>query len=161
MRLFEITSREILVGGVARPKHNSEGHPIASNDEGLIEFWEWFGNSKTVDNQGRPLVFYRGQAGFEDEPLSERYFTTSRKYAIEYAQDNAGLWDQTPLLFVAYIKALKPALHNVNTEVTDYEWEYHRKTLAQYGYDAVATDDYDIMVPIGDEGNIRAKKEFI
>jgi hypothetical protein len=39
---------------------NSLGKPIADSPEKLEEFWNWFGNSKAVDTDGRPLVVYHG-----------------------------------------------------------------------------------------------------
>lgn len=58
----------IEVDGVQRPRTNSEGQPIHPTDEGLRNFWRWFGDSKVVDDQGRPLVVYHGSsvAGFTE-----------------------------------------------------------------------------------------------
>jgi len=39
---------------------NSIGNPISNTPEGIEKFWNWFGNSKAVDAQGRPLVVYHG-----------------------------------------------------------------------------------------------------
>ena len=36
---------------------NSLGEPIADNEQTLQNFWNWFGDSKMVDEQGRPIVF--------------------------------------------------------------------------------------------------------
>lgn len=35
---------------------NSLGEFISSTDEGIRNFWKWFGNSVVVDSQGSPLV---------------------------------------------------------------------------------------------------------
>jgi hypothetical protein len=37
---------------------NSLGKRIAKTDEQIAAFWKWFGKSKVVDEQGRPLVVY-------------------------------------------------------------------------------------------------------
>ena len=50
----------IDIDGVARPTRNSEGMPLAGSEEGLRAFWKWFGDSKVVDEEGRPLVVYHG-----------------------------------------------------------------------------------------------------
>lgn len=42
------------------PNENSNGKPITYNPQFLKNFWKWFGKSKVVDNQGRPLVMYHG-----------------------------------------------------------------------------------------------------
>lgn len=50
----------IEVDGKARPTMNSNGKQIAQTEEGLRNFWRWFGDSKVVDADGRPLVVYHG-----------------------------------------------------------------------------------------------------
>jgi len=50
----------IEVDGVIRPATNSNGQRIAQTEEGLRNFWRWFGDSKVVDADGRPLVVYHG-----------------------------------------------------------------------------------------------------
>jgi hypothetical protein len=39
---------------------NSLGKPIADSPEKLDAFWKWFGKSKAIDSEGRPLVVYHG-----------------------------------------------------------------------------------------------------
>lgn len=48
--------------GVPLPNENSLGNKIIPDDdkEKIINFWNWFGDSKIVDEQGRPLVVYHG-----------------------------------------------------------------------------------------------------
>lgn len=72
---------EIEVDGVMRPALNSEGRPIHWSEEGVRNFWRWFGDSKNVDADGRPLVVYHStnaisaedKAGFSvfDTKISE------------------------------------------------------------------------------------------
>jgi hypothetical protein len=50
----------ITIDGVERSTTNSEGRPIAPTVEGIRNFYRWFGESKVVDAQGRPLVVYHG-----------------------------------------------------------------------------------------------------
>ena len=50
----------IDVDGVKRPTANALGRPIAPDEESIRNFWRWFGDSQTVDEQGRPLVFFHG-----------------------------------------------------------------------------------------------------
>lgn len=50
----------IEVDGVQRPTLNSEGRPIHPTEEGIRNFWRWFGDSRVTDDQGRPLVVYHG-----------------------------------------------------------------------------------------------------
>gem|GEM_PF-4060734 len=51
---------KIDVDGTQRHTMNSEGRPIANSEEELRNFWRWFGDSKAVDSEGRPLVVYHG-----------------------------------------------------------------------------------------------------
>lgn len=57
----------INIDGVERPTKNSEGKPIAKSEPALRNFWKWFGDSKIVDGQGRPLVVYHGTPEKFDE----------------------------------------------------------------------------------------------
>jgi len=50
----------IDVDGVSRPTRNSLGEIIHNTEEGIMNFWKWFGDSKVVDDKGRPLVVYHG-----------------------------------------------------------------------------------------------------
>ena len=52
--------RTIEVDGKQRPTMNSEGRQIHPTEEGVRNFYKWFGDSKVVDEQGRPLVVYHG-----------------------------------------------------------------------------------------------------
>lgn len=52
---------EILnIDGIDRPTTNSSGALIAQTEDGIRNFWRWFGRSKAVDDKGRPLVVYHG-----------------------------------------------------------------------------------------------------
>lgn len=48
--------------GVKLPNKNSLGQPIVKSGDidSVLNFWNWFGNSKCVDGRGRPLVLYHG-----------------------------------------------------------------------------------------------------
>ena len=50
----------IEVDGKTRPTANSNGQPIHPTLEGVRNFWAWFGDSRVVDAEGRPLVVYHG-----------------------------------------------------------------------------------------------------
>lgn len=57
----------ITVNGVERPTRNSKGQFIYTTKEGIENFWKWFGDSKVVDEQDKPLVVYHGTASDFDE----------------------------------------------------------------------------------------------
>ncbi len=75
------TSETIDVDGVKRPTLNSNGQPIHPTEEGIRNFWRWFGDSKVVDKEGRPLVAYHGtDASFEEfrTKLDKKFTTYAR-----------------------------------------------------------------------------------
>lgn len=73
----------IEVDGKERTVYNSNGDRIAKSKEALTNFWRWFGDSKVVDEQGRPLVVYH--------QTSETFNT------FERGRDKAGKYDyETP-----------------------------------------------------------------
>lgn len=49
-------SNTIEVDGEQRPRNNSNGKPIAATDEGIRNFWRWFGSSRVVDNAFAELL---------------------------------------------------------------------------------------------------------
>ena len=50
----------INVDGQLKHRYNSAGKLIHPTEEGIRNFHRWFGDSKTVDEHGRPKVFYHG-----------------------------------------------------------------------------------------------------
>lgn len=56
----EYTGETININGVEKTVYNSNGDRIAKSEEALRAFYNWFGDSKVVDEQGRPLVVYHG-----------------------------------------------------------------------------------------------------
>lgn len=92
------------VDGVSRTRTNSNGQPLAETDESLRNFWRWFGDSKVVDNQGRPLVVYHGtNAKFtifnygkpegigREKQIAGIYFAKNQHIANKYADIAANL----------------------------------------------------------------------
>lgn len=95
------TAATINIDGKERPTTNSNGQPIATTEQGLRNFYKWFGDSKVVDEQGRPLVMYHGSRTsgfnvFDTEQLA--WFTKTKSYAETYA-------DEDDSLFSVYLKA--------------------------------------------------------
>ncbi len=54
--LFEILSEKSFI----QPHVNSANRPIAFTEEGVRNFWKWFGRSKVVDKEGCPRVVFHG-----------------------------------------------------------------------------------------------------
>lgn len=64
----------IDINGKQRTVYNSTGERIAKSAEALRNFYKWFGDSKVVDEQGRPLVVYHG--------TNAEFNTFDKRYAL-------------------------------------------------------------------------------
>ena len=129
----------ININGVERTVYNSNGDRIAQSEPALRNFYNWFGGSKVVDEQGRPLVVYHGGAkfdAFKNAYDGTYYFTTSKEYAERYANDyitDNGQRGQGELKSV-YLKIENPAPQDVmDRDVLDQ--------IISQGYDGHIFDD--------------------
>ena len=79
------------VDGVSRATTNSAGRPLAQDEEGVRNFWKWFGDSKVVDADGKPLVVYHGTAGdfneFSFDELGKTTGTISAKKGFFFSEN--------------------------------------------------------------------------
>ena len=102
----------ITVDGIERQVVNSKGQPLAQTDEGLRNFWRWFGDSKVVDEQGRPLVVYHGTAGdfaeFDVARAGGNYPTTGGRRGFFFTSSpiTAGVYAEQPAY--AYLNPERP-----------------------------------------------------
>jgi len=104
----------VTVNGAERPTTNSKGLPIAQTEEGVRNFWKWFGDSKVVDEQGRPLVVYHGTptGNFTVfKPL--QFFSLKKEYADIYQSSSASSRNYNrpqvaPSTYEVYLKIEKP-----------------------------------------------------
>jgi len=121
-KLQEVT---INVDGIDRPVLNSKGLPIHSTEEGVKNFWKWFGDSKVVDKDGRPLVVYHGtnadfdqfekRGGIRGGILGARevtadafFFTPDASYAEKAADIRRENFGGTKNILEAYLKISNP-----------------------------------------------------
>lgn len=105
---------------------DSEGRRIHPTDEGVKKFHDWFGNSKAVDEHGRPKVYYHGGKGdikafsheFSGKGVDEHgsgfYFTDKPHVANMYASDKES-GSVTPV----YLKVKKPLHKHVHRSNDD------------------------------------------
>jgi hypothetical protein len=111
----------INVDGEMKHRYNSEGNLIHKTDEGIKNFHRWFGDSDSVDEQGRPKVMYHGtpaldrsQSATTSLPFNEFSksdsgvisFSKNHKFAEQYAStksQDAGM-DKSPYVFSTYLK---------------------------------------------------------
>ena len=134
----------------ASSKLNSLGKPIHSTDQGIKNFWRWFGKSVLTDGKGRPLVLYHGtdadfhefiatKVGQKDSGFfgSGYYLTADQELADAYGQYNTEIGWNT---MIVYAKLLKPYIWNVNhsaLDKTESESESFTAKLRSEGYDGV------------------------
>lgn len=89
----------IDVDGEMKHRHNSKGEPIHHTDEGIRNFHRWFGDSRAIDQHGRPLVVYHGTNAhiytggeiqtFNTRPESGRgaaFFASNKDLANQYGE---------------------------------------------------------------------------
>lgn len=90
-RAYQQLPDTLEIDGVQRPTRNSEGQPIAGSEEGVRAFYKWFGDSKVVDAEGRPLVVYHGTGAsfeaFEKTRIGQQYPNFSM--GMHFASDQA------------------------------------------------------------------------
>lgn len=84
---YEQLPDTIEIDGVERPTRNSKGQPLAQTEEGVRNFWNWFGDSKVVDAQGRPLVVYHGT----DKKFSKVNLKKGAQNLFWFASDRASI----------------------------------------------------------------------
>lgn len=171
----EYTGETIEVDGKERTVYNSNGDRIAKSKEALTNFWRWFGDSKVVDAQGRPLVVYHGTKAQFDEFLGEKigqsgtsegvgfYFTNDENVAkgfgdvmsvylklekpiYAYAQVfMAEDYDGDLDIMEANAEMIKDASIRVLDDLKAKGYEFYNETTAQMA-DIYTETDYDSLV---------------
>lgn len=111
----------IDVDGEMKHRYNSEDQLIHHTDDGIKNFHRWFGDSDSVDEQGRPKVFHHGspvlsRSQDENTPLPFNEFNKSgsgvhsfspeHKFAHQYASTKSmdSSSDMAPFVFKTYLK---------------------------------------------------------
>lgn len=89
----------IDIGGVQRSTKDSTGRRLGRTEEEVRNFWAWFGDSKVVDDQGRPLAVYHGTG---------KDFSVFEKMGV----NDAGLWGKGFYLSASLDNANSYALRN-------------------------------------------------
>lgn len=153
----------IEVDGVARPTTNSEGRPIAQTEDEVRAFWRWFGDSKVVDAEGRPLVVYHGGHFKADEFSQFRmdfadaqgdmgagiYFSSSKSDAEGYDY-NRDYGD--PQTIAAYLRMENPYVIGQTKQINglDESGEKFRAATEAAGFDGIV--DPTVRNKFKDEG---------
>ena len=118
----------ISIDGVERSTTNSNGQSIAETEEEIRNFYRWFGDSKVVDQQGRPMVVYHGtSAKFDtfDKSKSDGFWFTDNIDLIK--SDGTGASGSGEII-EAYLKA-----ENLLRSGPNYDVE----SIKQDGFDGI------------------------
>ncbi|QRY31155.1 hypothetical protein JVX96_24225 [Variovorax sp. PDNC026] len=130
---------------------NPAAEPTETPDQtGTPAFRAWFGDSKVVDGDGKPLKVYHGTdqtfTAFDDDFIGEGngntdwgngfYFTDSKQAADGYTQGDEGR------TLEVYLSIKNPAPMEVVNEVmeqpgAEMDADYVRQELASRGYDGI------------------------
>ena len=128
--------------GKKRPVLNSIGNRIHYSDEGIVNFWKWFNDSKVVDLYGHPIICYHGTHSEFDE-----FKVNSDLGGIFVSQSPAEANVFTGYAYgrviPVYVKSLKP----YGKTVRSYYEAKKAVAAAKKGYDAIrVTDGFDSEV---------------
>ena len=125
---------QIEVDGVMRPTANSMGQQIHPTQEGVVNFWRWFGESKVVDEQGRPKVVYhathRSFDAFAPSFRGAYFVTPSAEFANEYIDETPDDSDENSTnVMPLYVKAENTFDYDNSEHVTQVIEYLHRTNL--------------------------------
>ena len=120
-------TKVVEVEGKLLPTHNSLGLPLAKTAECVVNFWRWFGDSKLVDAQGRPLVVYHGTSKkfsqFNRAKAAQGLFWFSTdKTHIESGEAGA---QGRSIIMPLYVKILHPANWDQYDRLGLWEFKSH------------------------------------
>lgn len=140
------TGETINIDGKERTVYNSNGDRIAKSEPALRNFWNWFGDSKVVDDQGRPLVVYHGTFADVKEFKKKKirrgnifgkgfYFTNSKQGAELYSSGKT---------LSVYLSFQKPFV--VWEQEFDFaDGEAVVNAITEYGYTVSDTNREEIL----------------
>lgn len=123
----EYTGETIEINGVERTVYNSNGECIAKSAEALRNFYKWFGDSKVVDDQGRPLVVYHGTNEkfntFDSNKISENtenYGYFGKGFYFGRKEIAEGYGDFVMSLYLSFKNPLMLDINKENTSLMKY-----------------------------------------
>ena len=136
----------ININGVERTVYNSNGDRIAMSEPALRNFYNWFGDSKVVNEQGRPLVVYHNT----DKDIKAFDINKARAtmdiQGIFFAPKSDPYKEYGPIEYPVYLKIENPVDYAQAYEGFDMSVEgagiRQREKLQSQGYDgAILTED--------------------
>jgi hypothetical protein len=141
-------------------RHNSLGQLIHPTEAGIVNFWQWFGKSKAVDEQGRPLVVYHGTTAAFDRFDRTKTGKGSSKVGFWFTDDRdfAGIYGGK--VMACYLRILRPKRLTRErwndlrgAHGGDSQWWAAWRDTALVGHDGVMVPGQSLMlgkVPVRD-----------
>lgn len=126
----------INIDGKERTVYNSNGDRIAKSEPALRNFWAWFGDSKVVDEQGRPLVVYHG-TNAKFDTFDTKTYGSAFGFGAYFSDSYAAAESYGEKVFETYLKIENPLI--INNENIRYADDSYAKAN---GYDGIINDDY-------------------
>ena len=134
----------IKVGGKLRSTINSDGEYIHSKIEDIKKFWEWFGDSKIVDDDGRPLVVYHGTREeidkFHTDYSNAIYFSAHKNISSGYGD----------ILIKGYISMKNPYEFNWDTYIDEqgnrWYWGEHQENIEKKRPEEINEEEDELIV---------------
>ncbi|HCB60841.1 MAG TPA: hypothetical protein DHV29_08080 [Bacteroidales bacterium] len=123
----EAIPETITVDGVERPTRNSDGKAIHPTISGIENFWKWFGDSKVVDESGRPLVVNHGSLSnfteFDIEKSGQSndiakvgfWFSSAENFGENFAKE---IWygeGNSPVVYDTYLSIKNPKIFTTDS----------------------------------------------
>lgn len=129
----EYKGETINIDGQEKTVYNSEGERIAKSEAALRNFYRWFGDSKVVDEQGRPLVVYHGtKSKFDVFDKSKKgqastvskagfWFSPSEEFGKNFAED---IWygEEETIVMPVYLNLQNPKIYK-SGKISEEEYE--------------------------------------
>jgi hypothetical protein len=151
----------LMIDGIYRSTINSEGKKLHHTEEGIRHFWDWFGDSKVCDQEGRPLVVYHGtDVPFDSFDVSKSgkkdhgwygvgiYLTADKETASAYSTDGNSednIFKAGSHVIPVYVRAIKPLTwtHHDPACITKEMAKEKTAQILESGFDAVfAPNEY-------------------
>jgi len=108
----------ININGQEKTVYNSNGDRIAKSKEALRNFYNWFGDSKVVDKQGRPLVVYHGTNKkfdtFDKSKIGKKHKNLYQGKGFYFTSEYYEAQGYGKRLMPVYLKIENPALSDYN-----------------------------------------------
>lgn len=108
----------ININGQEKTVYNSNGDRIAKSKEALENFYKWFGDSKVVDKEGRPLVMYHGTSKkfdtFDKSKIGKKHKDLYQGKGFYFTSEYYGAQNYGRIIMPVYLRIEKPALSDYN-----------------------------------------------